>query len=276
MLWQRVITALLLLPAMLSAIFFLPANWFALVMVMPVLLAGYEWARMSGVCRYTFSGLLVLSLAAIAAGEYYSAGVGRPLLYMAGLFWLVALFLVLRYPAITTWFRQRALMYFVGLLLLLPTWYAICWLQAITFNIDDTPVRGLVLLGAFVIVWGSDVGAYFAGRAFGKKKLAPRVSPGKSVAGAVGGMLLVLLLGLAVAVSVSLPPAQLLSLLVLVFVVGLASILGDLFESMVKREAGVKDSGTLLPGHGGVLDRIDSVTCALPVFALALPCTGLV
>lgn len=275
MLWQRVITALLLLPLIVGAILFLSGGWFALVMVLPVLIAGHEWARISGVCRYTFMGLLVLSLAGVAAGEYVAVDVGGPLLYAAGLFWIVALLLVLRYPAVTGWFRQRAVMYLIGLLLLVPTWYALTQLQAIICNINGTDVRGLVLIGAFVIVWGADVGAYFVGRAFGKQKLAPRVSPGKSVAGAVGGMLFVLLLALAVAVCFSFAPMQVLNLLLLVFVVTLASILGDLFESMIKREAGVKDSGTLLPGHGGMLDRIDSATCALPVFALGLPFTGL-
>ncbi len=275
MLWQRVITALLLLPLILGAILFLSGGQFALAMVLPVMIAGQEWVRISGVGRYTFSGLLVLSLAGVAAGEYFAVDIGRLLLYVAGLFWIVALFLVLRYPAVTGWFRQRAVMHLIGLLLLVPTWYAAVHLQAVVCNINGTDVRGLVLLGAFVIVWGADVGAYFAGRAFGKQKLAPLVSPGKSVAGAVGGMLFVLLLALAVAVCFSFPPIHVLNLLLLVFVVTPASILGDLFESMIKREAGVKDSGTLLPGHGGMLDRIDSATCALPVFALGLPFTGL-
>lgn len=271
MLWQRVVTALLLLPLMLGAIFLLPNVWFALAMVVPVLIAGREWAAMAGVCRNTFVGLLVLSLAGVFAIEQLCvAGAATPLLYVAAAFWLWAFFLVVRYPAVTRWFRQRTLMYLIGLVLLVPAWYAVVQLQAIPFERGGTQVNGLVLLGAFLIVWGADVGAYFSGRAFGKRKLAPRVSPGKSIAGAVGGMLTTLAMTLSIGFYLGWPAGGILQLLALVFVATLASILGDLFESMVKREAGVKDSGTLLPGHGGMLDRIDSVTCALPVFALGL------
>ncbi|MFZ5699384.1 MAG: phosphatidate cytidylyltransferase [Pseudomonadota bacterium] len=270
MLWQRVVTALLLLPLILGAIFLLPNVWFALAMVVPVLIAGREWAAMAGVCRNTFTGLLALSLAAVFGIEQLWVGAAMPLLYMAAAFWLWAFFLVVRYPALTRWFRQRALMYLIGLVLLVPAWYAVVQLQAIPFERAGTQVNGLVLLGAFLIVWGADVGAYFSGRAFGKRKLAPQVSPGKSIAGAVGGMLTTLATALGIGFYLGWSLAGILQLLALVFVATLASILGDLFESMVKREAGVKDSGTLLPGHGGMLDRIDSVTCALPVFALGL------
>lgn len=263
MLWQRVVTALLLLPLILGAIFFLPNAWFALAMMVPVAIAGREWAAMAKLCGYTFPGLLLLGMGGVLGLEAIGAGVGTALLYAAAAFWLVALLLVVRYPAITAWAKQRALMYVVGLLLLVPAWYAVVHLQGLAHG-------GWILLGGFVIVWGADVGAYFAGRAFGKRKLAVHVSPGKSVEGAVGGVLLTLAIALGVAQYLGLSSSGTLQLLVLVFVATLASILGDLFESMVKREAGVKDSGTLLPGHGGMLDRIDSVTCALPVFALGL------
>ncbi len=272
MLWQRVVTALLLLPLILGAIFFLPNDWFALAMVVPVLIAGREWAAMAKVCKYTFPALLLVALALmhVAAGAVATAvpaattalsPLATGVLTVTAFFWLVALYLVVRYPAVTAWAKNRALMYAVGLLLLVPAWYAVVHLQG---------MGGWVLLGAFVIVWGADVGAYFAGRAFGKRKLAPAVSPGKSVEGAVGGALLTLAIAFGVAQYLGLSMAGTVQLLVLVFVATLASILGDLFESMVKREAGVKDSGTLLPGHGGMLDRIDSVTCAMPVFVLGL------
>lgn len=261
MLWQRVVTALLLLPLVLGAIFWLPNAWFGLAMVLPVMIAGKEWAAMAGVCRNTFLGLLGLSIAGVFGLEQLAANTGTPLLYAAALFWLYAFFLVVRYPAITGWFRQRALMYVIGLVLLVPAWYAVVHLQGLAHG-------GWILLGGFFVVWGADVGAYFAGRALGKRKLAPLVSPGKSVEGAVGGMLTTLAIAWGVAAWLGLSATGTLQLLALTFVATLASILGDLFESMVKREAGVKDSGTLLPGHGGMLDRIDSVTCALPVFAL--------
>lgn len=275
MLWQRVVTALALLPLVLGAIFFLPGDYFAAFVAVPVLMAGYEWARMAPVCRNTFMTLLAVLLAGVFVIERMQPGGAAPLLWIAALFWLLALALVVRYPAVKGWYRHRAFMYFAGFVLLVPAWYAVVQLQAVTFDIHGTPVRGLALLGGFLVVWGADVGAYFAGRAFGKRKLAVHVSPGKSVEGAVGGMALTLLLAFGLACFLALDSATTAQLLVLVFVATLASILGDLFESMVKREAGVKDSGTLLPGHGGVLDRIDSVTCALPVFALGYASLGL-
>jgi phosphatidate cytidylyltransferase len=280
MLWQRVVTALVLLPLVLAAIFLLPNDAFALAMLLPVLIAGREWAAMAKLSGYVFPAVLLLVLSAVFLAESRITGSASPLLYAASLFWLGALYLVVRYPAVTAWARQPWLMHGIGLLLLVPAWYAVVQLQAITIDINGSETggvwSGLLLLAGFLIVWGADVGAYFAGRAFGKHKLAVRVSPGKSVEGAVGGLLLTLLLAMALGFALALSSGQFVQLLLLVLVATLASILGDLFESLVKREAGVKDSGNLLPGHGGMLDRIDSVTCALPVFALGLNLTALV
>lgn len=279
MLWQRVVTALALLPLILGAMFFLPNDWFAAFVAIPVLIAGHEWARMAPVCRNTFMSLLALSLAGIFVAERFAPGAALPLLWVAAAFWLLALVLVVRYPrrslALDGWYRQRAFMYAAGLVLLAPAWYAVVQLQAHLAIVGNTTVSGLVLLGGFLIVWGADVGAYFAGRAFGRHKLAVNVSPGKSVEGAIGGLALTLLLAFVLARGLALDAHTTLQLLALVLIATLASILGDLFESMVKREAGVKDSGALLPGHGGMLDRIDSVTCALPVFALGYPALAL-
>jgi len=279
MLWQRVVTALVLLPLVLAAIFLLPGDAFALAMVVPVLIAGREWAAMARLGQFAFPVVLLLALALVHVVEAGMPGSALPLLYAASIFWLVALYLVVRYPAVTAWARQGWLMYCVGLMLLVPAWYAVVQLQAIVIDINGSEAagewRGLLLLAGFVIVWGADVGAYFTGRAFGKRKLAVLVSPGKSVEGAVGGLLLTLLLGALLGAALGLPAGPFAQLLLLVLVATLASILGDLFESLVKREAGVKDSGNLLPGHGGMLDRIDSVTCALPVFALGLKLSAL-
>lgn len=280
MLWQRVVTALVLLPLVLAAIFLLPSDAFALAMLVPVLIAGHEWAGMARLGKYTFPVVLLLALVAVFCAERGSPGSALPLLYVAAVFWVLALYLVVRYPAVTAWARQPLLMHGVGLVLLVPAWYAVVQLQAIVIDLNGAEPAGewpgLLLLAGFVIVWGADVGAYFAGRAFGKRKLAVRVSPGKSVEGAVGGLLLTLLLASALGIFLGVTASGFAQLLSLVFVATLASILGDLFESLVKREAGVKDSGNLLPGHGGMLDRIDSVTCALPVFALGLKFTALV
>lgn len=262
MLWQRVVTALLLLPLILGAIFALPNAVFAWVIAVPVLLAGREWADMATGNRGLFMVLLVLGMLLTGGAERAVPGAGTFLLWAAALFWVLALVKVLRYPRLAwRWYESPVRMHLAGLLMLLPAWHAVVLLQGLTHG-------GWWLLGGFVIVWGADVGAYFAGRAFGKRKLAPQVSPGKSWAGFFGG--LATTLALAVAVASYLGARDLVPVLLLVCVVTLASVLGDLVESMVKREAGVKDSGNLLPGHGGMLDRIDSVTCALPVYALGL------
>lgn len=121
-----------------------------------------------------------------------------------------------------------------------------------------------------VLVWGADIRAYFSGRAFGKRKLAPAVSPGKSWEGVYGGLALTLLITLVVGVVREWDARQILLALVGAAVVVLISVVGDLTESMFKRQAGIKDSSNLLPGHGGVLDRIDSLTAAIPVFAVLL------
>jgi phosphatidate cytidylyltransferase len=120
----------------------------------------------------------------------------------------------------------------------------------------------------FGLVWGADTGAYFVGRAFGKNKLAPKVSPGKTIEGMVGGLLTTSVLIVAVAVYRDLPLIRMVAFIGLSLFTVLASVLGDLVESMVKRQAGVKDSGNIFPGHGGALDRIDSLTAAAPIFAL--------
>jgi len=117
-----------------------------------------------------------------------------------------------------------------------------------------------------LLVWGADTGAYFAGRRFGKVKLAVHVSPAKSREGAYGGLALTFLIALTVAISLAMPMLKMVVFLLVSMIAVLASVLGDLFESMVKRRAGIKDSGKIFPGHGGALDRIDSITAAAPVF----------
>lgn len=272
MLWQRVVTALVLLPLILGAIFFLDTPAFALLMGGAVLVAGNEWTNMAPVRRIPFLLLLAAAMAGFFALVTVLPAAGTALFALASVFWCAALVLVLRYPGVRRWAHRPVLMHAIGVLVLLPAWHAVVHLQSFAFLIAGDEVRGLLLLGAFLIVWGADVGAYFAGRSFGRRKLAIHVSPGKSVEGAIGGVLLTQALALGLALYLGLSTSVTLLMLALVLVSTGASVLGDLFESLVKREAGVKDSGTLLPGHGGMLDRIDSVTCAMPVFALGHAC----
>ncbi|HCE40995.1 MAG: phosphatidate cytidylyltransferase [Alcanivorax sp.] len=259
MLKLRVITALVLLPVVLGAVFGLGRTPFALVAGAFFLVGGWEWSAMIGRWSLALRLLWCVLLAAlmVAAESLRPAWV----LTVLPLWWLLALVAVLGYPGNARYWFRPALMAPVGWLLLVPSWMAVVELQ-------DHGALGLAgpwaLLFILVWVWAADTGAYFAGRALGRHKLAPLVSPGKTVEGLIGGALLALAVVAAVFYTGWLD-ASLPALMVVALLTVLASVLGDLFESMVKRERGIKDSGTVLPGHGGMLDRIDSVTAALPV-----------
>ena len=162
----------------------------------------------------------------------------------------------------------------MGLFVLLPAWVGLNHLRTGAFQFGDTANNLLVILYVFLLVWVADIGAYFAGRAFGKAKLAPRVSPGKSWAGVWGGLVAVGLLALVASLLVAASAQQTLLLILASLFTGLVSVLGDLLESMLKRFRGIKDSSQLLPGHGGIMDRIDSLTAAIPVFALIITLLG--
>jgi phosphatidate cytidylyltransferase len=151
----------------------------------------------------------------------------------------------------------------IGLLILLPAWQGL-------ILIKQWPLGNWLILAVMVLVWGADIGAYFSGKAFGKRKLAPKVSPGKSWEGVYGGLAASLLITAIVGVTRGWSGSQFVFGLLGAAVVVFISVVGDLTESMFKRQSGIKDSSNLLPGHGGVLDRIDSLTAAIPVFAVLL------
>jgi phosphatidate cytidylyltransferase len=174
--------------------------------------------------------------------------------------------MVLKYPkGEGRWTDSEFLKSLFGQLTLVPFWVGITAIRA--YDYDNEPMRGAILvLATFVIVWGADIGAYFVGRQFGQHKLMPKVSPGKTIEGSAGGMATALLASLVA--NSYFYHIEMMPLLLLVLITSLASVFGDLSESMFKRSAGIKDSGNILPGHGGILDRIDSLTAAVPVFAL--------
>ena len=190
-----------------------------------------------------------------------------PVLALGLLWWLFAIWAVLRYPASAGAWRAEPVRLLIGLLILLPAFQGLLLLK-------QWPLDNWLIVAVMVLVWAADVGAYFAGRAFGRRKLAPKVSPGKSWEGLVGGLLASLLITLGVGLYRDWAASELLAALAGAAVVVLISVVGDLAESMFKRQAGVKDSSNLLPGHGGVLDRIDSLTAAIPVFAVLLWAAG--
>ncbi len=260
----RLLTSIILAPLALYAVFELPVLPFALLLDLVLLLAAWEWANLSGYQQTTERLVYVVVTALGLAGAHWLQSVlSMPLpLGVVLLFWLVALIWVVRFPATCGWSRrwQRAL---VGWLVLLPCWFALVELKSL-------PQAELWLLCLLLLVWGADVGAYVAGKGFGRNKLAPKVSPGKTREGLWGGLVTCAAVGLGFSVWLELSALSCVLLMLLAICTGFMSVLGDLFESMLKRERGIKDSSRILPGHGGILDRIDSLTAAAPFFVFWL------
>ncbi|GAC1623035.1 MAG: phosphatidate cytidylyltransferase [Nevskia sp.] len=269
MLIQRVITALLLLPLVLGPVIFLSTPWVFGVFAIIVLLAAWEWSALMGLTaagpRVAYVALVALAL--VASWHLAALGLGLWILLAGAVWWLHALSLVVGFPAN---FRLRpwgpGLMGAAGLLMLVPALLGVAKLHAGGW---------LRIFFLFGLVWMADIGAYFAGRAFGRHKLAQEVSPGKTVEGAVGGFFGALLIVATAPWVFGFGRFDWLPLILLCVLVIGVSIVGDLTESMFKRLRGVKDSGRLLPGHGGVLDRIDSLLAAAPLLALGLELLGI-
>lgn len=258
---QRVITALVLAPLVLAAILLLPTS-FLMPLVAAALLGGlWEWTRLIGIHSHAGRALILLAHAALMAWLAWRGGPLFPWAALAGVVWWLAALAWLRVPAFgkADTPANRALKLGIGALLVIPAWCAFALLHA----------EGAAwALYGLMLVWAADTFAYFAGRRFGGAKLAPSISPGKTWAGFWGGLFGVVVLAMAMAPVLGVALAQLPVFVAVSLIAGLASVLGDLFESVIKRQAGAKDSGALLPGHGGMLDRIDSILAALPVFAI--------
>lgn len=267
MLKQRVLTALVLAGLFIPALFILPHVAFVALIGLLMLAVAHEWAgltRLQGVARWGFSGVVT----AVGALLVFS-GVPHGMVFGgAVLLWLfLTLRLVLgrRVPA---WVHGRAYKLVLVPLVLWPTWLALDALHRL-------PDGGLWVLATFMVVWVADTAAYFSGRAFGRHKLAPSISPGKTVEGLLGALAATAAAAWAGHLLEPYSLVPLLPWLMLVFAITLISVIGDLHESQLKREAGVKDSGTLLPGHGGVFDRLDSLLAAAPFMAFGLWQMGL-
>ena len=264
MLSKRWATALTLLAGFLACLFLLPQSWWALVMAVPLVFGAREWGRLSGFAVPAANGYALGSVALAALVYVWGNAYHMQVYLAASAFWLVAAPLWLAFG----WRLQQPLLRVLsGWLVLLPLWLALLDLRAYS-------AFGLLLLMG--IVWIADSAAYFTGKRFGRRKLAAQISPGKTWEGAAGAWLAVtvyalIVLGVAVMQGrVQHPADWLLPLALFVWLIFYLGILGDLFESWIKRLAGAKDSGSLLPGHGGMLDRIDALTSTLPIAALML------
>jgi phosphatidate cytidylyltransferase len=276
MLKQRVITALILTAVFLFALFGLSPSLFAVFIAIVVLIGAWEWANLSSCAAYwqrisyTVVIALVLLVAAWVTGllaadqQGVNLTVVKAVLIIAVAWWALALLLVQGYPSSAVLWGHPLVRLAMGVLVLVPTWLALAYVRF-------QPQGAWLIVMIAAIVAAADTGGYFTGRKFGKRKLAPSVSPGKTLEGFAGGVISNVLLAALVAY---LSGSNFLVLLAIILPTSLFSVLGDLLESMVKRHAGVKDSGVILPGHGGILDRVDSITAAAPVFALAILASG--
>ncbi len=262
MLKARVLTAVVLIALVLTALTLLPTDWLGAAVGVVVMLAAWEWTALCGVRDRS---LRIVYLVVLAVAGLIIATLPELPVLLAGVAWW-------SWEGLRVW-RRRALampikdsslfMLWRGLFILLPAWYAIVYLH------QTDPRSPLVIVCLFVLVWLADSGAYLAGSLFGKTKLAPGVSPGKTLEGALGGLIAVAVAALASGVFIwHMSPETLALWLAIALIATVFSVMGDLVESQAKRVAGVKDSGSLLPGHGGLLDRIDAFSAAAPPFAL--------
>lgn len=270
MLKTRVITALVLLAVLLPILFLLPPVYIGAFFLIALLAAAWEWSRLlapeAGRAAYLyalFCLVIILFLLGMNNISWQFA-----LLLLAVIFWLFIAPFILAKGMNLTLLKVRPFYVVLGLIVLPATWFALVFLREL----------GLVfLLTTMALVWVADIGAYFVGKAFGKRKLAAQISPGKSIEGAIGGLVLCYAYALACIFFLPLESTIFgawairfgwIPMMLMVTTLTIFSIFGDLFESQLKRLAGVKDSSHLLPGHGGVLDRVDALIPTMPIAAL--------
>lgn len=281
MLKQRVISAIIMAVAFILILFVATPYYFSLAFIFLCGLALWEWTGFCSfnnpIIRIGISVILatVAFLYVFSVGDFLNFGrdfgdLGVIVLIVGLLWWLLALFLVITYPQKSNLIKQKLNVLLMGLLTLVPFFIGAISLRVVNYN--QSPLFGAwLLLYVFVLVWAADTGAYFSGRKFGKNKLCPAVSPGKTLEGLYGGVGLSILVTLIITFSFpQIIPDKInpLYFIGLSIITTLVSVLGDLSESMFKRSAKIKDSSHLIPGHGGIMDRLDSVCAAVSVFAL--------
>lgn len=263
---QRTLTALVLGPLVLAAALWLPTGGLALALAPVVVLGAWEWTTLAGLgrpaARVGYLGMVALGLGVLWQAHLW--GWGPYLLAPVALGWLAITLYLSRVVAIPCAEGPDPGLLALGLPVLLGPWLALLDLDAIQPN---GPSLVLFLL---LLIWTADIAAYFAGRRWGRAKLAPVLSPGKTRVGGYAALAAAAVSGLVLACLLGVGAGRGLALTLICIVTAVVSVAGDLFESLLKRRRGLKDSGRLLPGHGGVLDRIDSMTAAAPVFALGL------
>jgi phosphatidate cytidylyltransferase len=269
---QRILTALVLAPLAIGAVLFMPTGLFMVLVASLLLLGLWEWTRLIGIEGHARRAIVLMLHAALLAWLAWRGWPGVfPWIALAGVaWWCVAALWLMRMKLGSAPTRANLwLKLAIGSLLVVPAWCALAVLHA------DGAQGPAWCLYALLLVWAADSGAWFFGSRIGGPKLAPSISPGKTWAGFWGGLGTVVLVAVAAVPVFDLAWSQAPVLVAASLLAGLASVVGDLFESIIKRHSGAKDSGYLVPGHGGVLDRIDSIVAALPVFLVAKETFGL-
>ncbi|NHB92459.1 phosphatidate cytidylyltransferase [Photorhabdus cinerea] len=275
MLKYRLITAVILIPLVIAALFWLPPTAFGLVIIAVTVLAAWEWGQFAGLFsqkkRVILAALFAIGLLALqytlpSFTDLIKQQQITFILWMGMIWWIVATFLVITYPSSAAiWKRSILLRLLFGGLTLVPFYCGMMVLRGLGYD-DNSSHGAWWLLYVMLLVWGADSGAYLFGRTLGKHKMAPKVSPGKTLEGLIGGLVTAAIISWLFSKYAPVP-AMPEKLMLCSAIVVIASVFGDLTESMFKRESGIKDSSQLIPGHGGIMDRIDSLTAAIPVFA---------
>ncbi|MEI6858577.1 MAG: phosphatidate cytidylyltransferase [Shewanella sp.] len=278
MLKKRIITATCLIPVVLAAVFYIPTEYFAWVLVPVFMIAAKEWGQIIDKCcqitQWSFAltiGVLLIALNIfVPSDELWFKGQLHPvylsIILIGTLWWAISLLLVLSFPKSSAlWQKSHMFKSMFGQLTLIPCFAALISLKGLSSEADPF-YGGILVFLVMLVVWATDSGAYFFGKVFGRTKLMPNVSPAKTIEGLIGGLITSMVV--VVGVMTFSPEQELGLVIVVILFIAMVSAVGDLSESMFKRVADIKDSGAILPGHGGILDRIDSLTAALPVFTL--------
>jgi len=284
---HRIITAVVLAPAVIAAIFYLPLIYFAGLLLIIMAIGAWEWGPLMGfsnvIRRLVFVLVTVFLISTL--WRYFplehlwinESTLQQSIIYIlwgAVAWWILSAILTFLYPRYSKfWSSHRSIRALFGWLTLVPTWLAFIVLRSSEYS-SDMLHGAQLLMFLFLMVWSADVGAYFVGKSMGKHKLLPNVSPGKTMEGFIGGVICAcILIGIA-GFIMNWNVEQFLLVLPITVLITTVSVLGDLNESMFKRQAGIKDSGSILPGHGGILDRIDSLTATAPIYALCYALIG--
>ena len=277
MLKQRIITAIILALIFITATVFLSSFSYSLFVTIVVLAASWEWCAFIGLAKQVAKVSYLATLGSMIIALYFFLGIvpeslvinsyrASIILGLGILFWVLTFFMLKGYPSNSDRWNNKSKIALMGLMALIPTWVGIVQIKYLN-------PQGFLLLGMVVMVAAADIGAYFVGKRIGKNRLAPSLSPNKTWEGVLGGFAACLLVGILLiwllhSYLITLSNVQILILVLLSLVVTLFDVIGDLLESMLKRNRDLKDSGKILPGHGGILDRVDGLLAVTPIFVL--------